>query len=128
MSKQTEALKLTLDFISAEWGFGGTTNIEPSKIVRMLEEALAEQPAQQQEPVATNAPSISNEHIKACAKVAGLIGNWSTAEVDERIAGFARVLLCNQAVQEAFLKANAHLLYTSHSTPRQNLLCQSASR
>lgn len=61
----------------------------------------------------TNAPSVSDEHIKECAKVAGLIGNWSTAEVNDRIVGFARVLLGNPAVQEAFLKANTHLLYTT---------------
>lgn len=63
MNKQTEALEIARNFICAEWGFGGSTDIEPSKIVRMLEEALAdgvpetnfgnmaEQPAQQQEPV-----------------------------------------------------------------------------
>lgn len=48
IDKKDEALKLARDFISAEWGFGGTTDIEPSKIVRMLDEALAEQPAQQE--------------------------------------------------------------------------------
>ena len=86
-TKQTEALKLARDFISAEWGFGGTTDIEPSKIVRMLEEALAEQPAQQQNP-SEPIEFLSGFLTERLAIERGI--EWTPAIHD----------LCNRAIEE----------------------------
>lgn len=65
------------------------------------------------EGMTTNTPIISSEHIKALAQVCRLIGNYTTAEFVQNVVGFAQVLLANKAVQEAFVKANAHLLYAA---------------
>ena len=59
----------------------------------------------------TNAPEgISREHLLAIAKKCGLIGNYTTAEIVDSVTGYARVVLADKAVQEAFVAANQHLL------------------
>ena len=49
----------------------------------------------------TNAPSISNEHLKALAAKCGLMPGYRTAELVDAIIGYARVVLNDPAVQEA---------------------------
>lgn len=59
----------------------------------------------------TNAPEgISREHLLAIAKECGLIGNYTTVELVDLVTGYARVVLADKAVQEAFVEANKHLL------------------
>ena len=59
----------------------------------------------------TNAPEgISRNHLLEIAKACGLIGGYRTVEMLDAIEGYARVVLANPAVQEAFVAANQHLL------------------
>lgn len=80
--------------------------------------ATAEQ-AQQAEPVAwhTNDPCVSGEHIEAIAKVCKIIPSYTTTENVARIVGFGHVLLADKSVQEAFVRANSHLLRTDPAQP-----------
>lgn len=54
----------------------------------------------------TNDPVVSREHLLALAKKCGLIGAYSTVEVNDAIVGYAQVVLRDKAVQEAFVRAN----------------------
>ena len=59
----------------------------------------------------TNTPEgISREHLLEIAKKCGLIGSYTTAEIVDAVTGYARVVLADKAVQEAFVAANQHLL------------------
>jgi hypothetical protein len=59
----------------------------------------------------TNAPEgISRNHLLEIAKKCGLIGGYHTFEMLDAIEGYARVVLADKAVQEAFVVANQHLL------------------
>lgn len=80
--------------------------------------AAAEQ-APQAEPVAwhTNDPCVSSEHIEAIAKVCKIIPSYTTVEYVDRIVGFGHVLLADKSVQEAFVRANSHLLRTDAAQP-----------
>ncbi len=75
--------------------------------------------AQQDEPVAwhTNDPCVSGKHIEAIAKVCKIIPSYTTAEYVARIVGFGHVLLADKSVQEAFVRANSHLLRTDPTQP-----------
>jgi len=58
----------------------------------------------------TNAPEgISRNHLLEIAKKCGLIGGYRTVEMLDAIEGYARVVLADVAVQEAFVAANQHL-------------------
>lgn len=74
---------------------------------------------QQAEPVAwhTNDPCVSSEHIEAIAKVCKIIPSYTTVEYVARIVGFGHVLLADKSVQEAFVRANSHLLRTDAAQP-----------
>jgi hypothetical protein len=61
----------------------------------------------------TKDPSISREHLLALAKVCGIVGNYTTREFVDSVTGYAQVVLRDPAVQEAFVEANAHMLYTA---------------
>ena len=61
----------------------------------------------------TNAPEVSSEHIQALAKMCGLIPSHTTAEWVSSLVRFVRVVLDNNSVQEAFVRANAALLAAS---------------
>lgn len=80
--------------------------------------AAAEQ-AQLAEPVAwhTNDPCVSGEHIEAIAKVCKITPSYTTAEYVASIVGFGHVLLADKSVQEAFVRANSHLLRTDPAQP-----------
>lgn len=59
----------------------------------------------------TNAPEgISRNHLLELGKKCGLIGGYRTVEMLDAIEGYARVVLADKAVQEAFVAANQHLL------------------
>lgn len=59
----------------------------------------------------TNAPEgISRNHLIELAKKTGLVGGYRTAELLDAVEGYARVVLADKAVQEAFVAANQHLL------------------
>lgn len=62
--------------------------------------------ARAQEPVATNTPTVSREHLVAIAEKCGILGGYRTREMVDAIVGYARVVLNNVAVQEAFICAN----------------------
>lgn len=74
---------------------------------------------QQAEPVAwhTNDPCVSSEHIEAIAKACRIIPSHTTVEYVARIVGFGHVLLADKSVQEAFVRANSHLLRTDPTKP-----------
>lgn len=57
----------------------------------------------------TTTPEVSTEHLLALAKVSGLIGAYTTAEVVEAVVGYARVVLSDKAVQEAFMRSNSSI-------------------
>ena len=61
----------------------------------------------------TKDPSISREHLLALAKVCGIVGNYTAREFVDSVTGYAQVVLRDPAVQEAFVEANAHMLYTA---------------
>ena len=65
----------------------------------------------------TQAPDVSKEHLVALAKLCKIIGAYTTAELVAAIVGYARVVLNDNAVQEAFVRANAGLLSRA-SSPR----------
>jgi hypothetical protein len=50
----------------------------------------------------TYAPSISDAHLRALAAKCGLMPGYKTAELVAAIIGYARVVLNDPAVQEAF--------------------------
>jgi len=55
----------------------------------------------------TKAPEgVSYEHLFELSKKCGLIGAYSTKEINDRIVGYARVVLSDVAVQEAFVRTN----------------------
>ena len=55
----------------------------------------------------TKAPEgVSYEHLFELSKKCGLIGAYSTKEINDRIVGYARVVLNDVAVQEAFVRTN----------------------
>ena len=54
----------------------------------------------------TNAPSVSDEHLIELGKMSGVIPAYRTRELVDAIVGYARVVLSDPAVQEAFLRAN----------------------
>ena len=54
----------------------------------------------------TNDPEVSRELLLELAKKCGLIGAYSTQEINEAIVGYAQVVLRDKAVQEAFVRAN----------------------
>ena len=59
----------------------------------------------------TNAPEgISRNHLIELAKKTGLVGDYRTAELLDAVEGYARVVLADKAVQEAFVATNQHLL------------------
>ena len=59
----------------------------------------------------TNAPEgISRNHLIELAKKTDLVGGYRTAELLDAVEGYARVVLADKAVQEAFVAANQHLL------------------
>lgn len=59
----------------------------------------------------TNAPEgISRNHLLELGKKCGLIGSYRTVEMLDAIEGYARVVLADKAVQEAFVAANQHLI------------------
>ncbi|MDR5802176.1 hypothetical protein [Caballeronia sp. LZ001] len=56
---------------------------------------------------------ISYEHLFELANMCGLIGAYSVKEVNDKVVGYARVVLNDSAVQEAFVRANRRALVTS---------------
>ena len=55
----------------------------------------------------TNAPEgIEDAHFLALARMCKMIGNYTTMEQVNAVAGYARVVLNDKAVQEAFVRAN----------------------
>ena len=70
----------------------------------------------------TKDPSISREHLLALAKVCGIVGNYTTREFVDSVTGYAQVVLRDPAVQEAFVEANAHMLYTAPQPARREPL------
>lgn len=61
----------------------------------------------------TKAPEVSSELIQELAKMCGLIPSHTTAEWVSTLVRFVRVVLDNNSVQEAFVRANAGLLSVS---------------
>lgn len=61
----------------------------------------------------TKAPEVSSELIQELAKMCGLIPSHTTAEWVSTLVRFVRVVLDNNSVQEAFVRANAGLLSAS---------------
>ena len=61
----------------------------------------------------TNAPEVSSELIRELARMCGLIPSHTTAEWVSTLVRFVRVVLDNNSVQEAFVRANAGLLSVS---------------
>ena|GEM_PF-2372040 len=58
-------------------------------------------------PFKTHAPEgISYDHLLELAKMSGLVGAYSVKAVNDKIVGYARVVLNDVAVQEAFVRAN----------------------
>ncbi|AET91055.1 hypothetical protein BYI23_B004480 [Burkholderia sp. YI23] len=51
----------------------------------------------------------------------GLIGPYSIKEVNDRIIGYARVVLNDNAVQEAFVRANEHVLSAEIAALRERI-------
>lgn len=99
---------------------------EQAEVVFAIADALRDgnliiqSPVQHQaEPVAwhTNDPCVSSEHIEAIAKVCKIIPSYTTVEYVARIVGFGHVLLADKSVQEAFVRANSHLLRTDAAQP-----------
>ena len=64
----------------------------------------------------TKAPEVSSELIQELAKMCGLIPSHTTAEWVSTLVRFVRVVLDNNSVQEAFVRANAGLLSVSSAT------------
>ena len=63
-----------------------------------------------EEPMATSTPEVSREHLIAIAEMCGILGNYRTREMVDAVVGYARVVLNDVAVQEAFVRANpAHI-------------------
>ncbi|BAO88964.1 hypothetical protein [Caballeronia cordobensis] len=69
----------------------------------------------------TQTPDVSYEHLFALAKMCGLIGPYSIKEVNDRIIGYARVVLNDNAVQEAFVRANEHVLSAEIAALRERI-------
>lgn len=63
------------------------------------------EPVKAQPELRTAAPEISNNHLLALANKCGLIGAFTTKELNDRVVGYARVVLNDVAVQEAFVRA-----------------------
>lgn len=61
----------------------------------------------------TNAPEVSSELIQELARMCGLVPSHTTAEWVSTLVRFVRVVLDNNSVQEAFVRANAGLLSVS---------------
>lgn len=61
----------------------------------------------------TQPPEVSSELIRELARMCGLIPAHTTAEWVSALVRFVRVVLDNNSVQEAFVRANAGLLATS---------------
>ena len=68
----------------------------------------------------TNAPEVSSELIQELARMCGLIPSHTTAEWVSTLVRFVRVVLDNNSVQEAFVRANAGLLAVSPGLPEQS--------
>jgi hypothetical protein len=64
----------------------------------------------------TQAPEVSKEHIVALAKMCNVIGAYTTAEWVDAIVGFVRVVLNDNAVQGAFVRANSAILSRASSS------------
>lgn len=69
----------------------------------------------------TNDPVVSAELLLALAKRCGLIGAYSTKEVNDAIVGYAQVVLRDKAVQEAVLRANPT---TQKESPKGRYTCK----
>lgn len=68
----------------------------------------------------TNAPEVSSELIQELARMCGLIPSHTTAEWVSTLVRFVRVVLDNNSVQEAFVRANTGLLAVSPGLPEQS--------
>lgn len=69
----------------------------------------------------TNDPIVSRELLLELAKKCGLLGAYSTKELNDAIVGYAQAVLRDKGVQEAFLRANPQ---KSEVPPKGRYICK----